>query len=71
MEKLLIGFQLFFSIGLVSLILLQAKGSGLGQAFGGTTSYHSKKGVERIVFVGTVIFASLFLLSSLIIAFLL
>jgi len=70
MNKVFIFFQLFFSIILIGLILLQAKGSGLGGVFGESGLYHSKKGVEKIVFMATIIFAALFLLTSLINAFL-
>ena len=70
MKKVFVIFQLVFSIGLISLILLQAKGSGLGTAFGGSGPYHSKKGVEKVVFVATIIFAACFLITSLVNAFL-
>ncbi|HUW21898.1 MAG TPA: preprotein translocase subunit SecG [Candidatus Bathyarchaeia archaeon] len=71
MKQGLIIFQLVISLGLIGLVLLQSKDSGLGSSFGGAESYHSKKGIERIVYVGTIIFAALFLTTSLINAFLL
>lgn len=61
--------QILISAGLVALIMLQTQGSGLGKAFGGQTAYHSKKGVEKVVFVGTIVLAGLFLITSLLNAF--
>ncbi|MFH1145964.1 MAG: preprotein translocase subunit SecG [bacterium] len=57
--------QVIISILLVIAILLQQKGSGLGIAFGGDDSvYRTKRGVEKGLFVFTIILAFLFLLSS-------
>jgi protein translocase SecG subunit len=43
-------------------ILLQHKSSGLGAGFGGTggNSYSSKRGLDRILVIATVIFAVIF-----------
>ena len=71
METFYVILQLLVSVGLVSLILLQAKGQGLGKSLGGTGSYHSKKGVEKIVHIATIVFAVLFLAVSLLNAFML
>ena len=71
MKTLFTVFQFVFSLGLVVLVLLQSKGSILGKTLGESTSYHSKKGIEKIVSVLTVICAVMFLTSSLINAFLL
>jgi len=58
--------QILISIILISLILLQAKGTGLGTTFGGQSqAYHSKRGVERVVFTSTIIFAILFVFISI------
>jgi len=58
--------QILISLILIGLILLQAKGTGLGTAFGGQSqAYHSKRGVERTVFLATIIFGCLFALVSL------
>jgi protein translocase SecG subunit len=62
--------QLVVSLGLVVLVLLQAKGSGLGKSLDGGGAYHTKKGVEKIVFIATIALATLFLATSLINAFL-
>lgn len=60
--------QVFFSILILVLILIQSQGTGLGSAWaGGGETYHTKRGVEKIVFyltIGSVIiFAGLSLLA--------
>lgn len=54
-------------------ILLQARGAGLGSVFGGSSSgtvFKTRRGVEKLIFNLTIVFAILFaavsLLSSLI-----
>lgn len=56
--------QIVVSVLITGAILLQAQGSGFGTSWGGGgETYHTKRGVERVVFiftiVGVVIFASL------------
>lgn len=51
---------------LVVFILLQAKGAGLGSAWGGGGEfYRSKRGVEKLLFYSTIVLTSLFLISSI------
>jgi len=57
--------QIILGIILISFVLLQAKGTGLGSAFGGGDSYHTKRGAERFLFAGTVIVATLFVIVAL------
>lgn len=58
--------QITVAISLVSLILLQAKGTGLGSTFGGQSStYHSKRGVEKLVFSLTIILTIIFVIISI------
>jgi len=60
-------FQIIIAIALTAIILLQAKGTGLGSTFGGQSQmYHSKRGVEKVVFYATIILATLFVIISLI-----
>ena len=67
MKNLVIIIQFVVSCLLMTAILLQAKGVGLGRAWGGGGEfYRSKRGVEKILFKITIVLASLFLLSSLI-----
>lgn len=52
---------------LIGAILLQAKGGGLSSVFGGIGgSYHSRRGVEKILWYTTIILAALFLSLTLI-----
>lgn len=59
--------QILISLLLVGAILLQAKGTGLGSAFGGGGEvYRTKRGFERILFTFTIILAAIFVIISLI-----
>lgn len=54
---------------MVIFILLQARGAGLGSAFGGSSAgsvFKTRRGVERLIFNLTVGFVILFALVSLI-----
>ncbi len=58
--------QIIISVVLVAAVLLQQKGGGLGVAFGGGgASYHTKRGLEKILFATTIIFGVLFAITSL------
>lgn len=63
MNSFLVIVQIIVSIILSALILIQAKGTGLGRTFG-QGSYHSKRGVEILVFKSTVLLAFLFVIVS-------
>ncbi|MEW5907980.1 MAG: preprotein translocase subunit SecG [Patescibacteria group bacterium] len=59
--------QLIICGVLITAILLQQRGGGLGIAFGGSgASYHTKRGFEKILFTTTIIFAILFVIISII-----
>jgi preprotein translocase subunit SecG len=67
MSDVLTIIQIIVSTLLLIVILLQAKGTGLGRAWGGGGEfYRSKRGAEKILLVTTVVLAFLFLLSSLV-----
>lgn len=54
--------QIAVSILLTVAILLQSRGTGLGSAFGGEGNvYRTKRGVEKILFRSTIVFAVAFL----------
>lgn len=58
--------QVVISAVLITAILLQQRGGGLGIAFGGSgASYHTKRGFEKILFTTTIIFGILFVIVSL------
>ncbi len=66
MEKILLVLQTIFAILLIVLILFQQKGVGLGAAFGGSSNiYTTKRGIDKFIFVSTIIVAILFFLSVL------
>lgn len=59
--------QIVVSILLMVAILLQNKGAGLGGVFGGTGGgvYMTKRGLEKKLFVATIVLAAIFILLSL------
>ena len=65
MKPTLTIIQLISAVTVSVLILLQAKGTGLGRTFGSQT-YHSKRGVEYLIFRATIILAVVFVATSII-----
>jgi protein translocase SecG subunit len=64
--NLLSFVQIILGIVLISLILIQAKGSGLGSTFGGDLGFYStKRGFEKILFRGTLVITFLFFIASI------
>jgi preprotein translocase subunit SecG len=59
--------QIVICVTLVVLVLLQAKGAGLGSMFGGDSSaiYRTRRGLERRMFQFTVLMAVVFVVVSL------
>lgn len=67
MRALLPYVQIIVSILLVVTILLQQKGTGLGAAFGGEGNvYRTKRGLEKILFIGTIILGVIFFITAFI-----
>ena len=64
MKSLVTILQIVVGILLSALILLQAKGTGLGRSFGAAT-YHSKRGVEHLIFRATILLSILLVLISI------
>ena len=56
--------QILVAILLSLVILLQAKGSGIGAAFGGGTSgsFRTRRGVEKTLFQLTIVIAIVFMI---------
>lgn len=66
MLKMLPYFQIFISIALIISILLQNRGSGLSAAFGGDFGgFHTKRGIEKFLFVASSVLGFLFLVNAL------
>ncbi len=70
MKSLLPYIQIILSVIMVALILLQQTGAQVGGAFGGSdnlsSAYHTRRGLEKGLFLATIIIAVLFALSALI-----
>jgi preprotein translocase subunit SecG len=64
MQTYLTVGQIIIGLVLSGLILLQAKGVGLGRSFG-SSNYHSKRGVEKLTFRSTIVLAIVFTLLSI------
>ncbi|MEK9209512.1 MAG: preprotein translocase subunit SecG [Patescibacteria group bacterium] len=59
--------QIVIAILLIIAILLQQRGSGLSSVFGGEgEAYHTRRGLEKKIFIGTVALAGLFFAISFI-----
>lgn len=64
-KTLLPYVQIAASLLLIVSILLQQRGAGLSSAFGGSSmEYSTKRGAEKVLFYATIVFAVLFLASS-------
>ncbi len=58
--------QIVISILLIIVILLQSRGTALGGVFGGSSSvFLTKRGIEKKLFIFTIILAVLFFVVSL------
>ena len=61
--------QIIISIALMISILLQARGASLGSVFGGTGAvFKTRRGIDKLLFNATIVFAVLFVLISFIAA---
>ena len=65
MEPILPILQLAVAIILITLILFQQGGSGLGSAFGQEGNYSTRRGIQKHAFTGTIIFGVLFMLLAI------
>ena len=66
MNDLLSWLQIITGLILIGLIILQAKGTGLGSGFGGDMGFYStKRGAEKMIFVTTIVVGAVFLLIPL------
>lgn len=66
MKIVLTYLQIIVSILLIAAILLQSKGTGLGSTFGQSQElFRTKRGMEKILYTGTIVLTVLFLVFSL------
>lgn len=57
--------QILVSVMLILVVLLQAKGSGFGEGLGGTTSsFRTRRGLEKTLFHATIFLVIIFLAMS-------
>lgn len=63
--------QVGLAVLLIAAILFQQSDAGLGSAFGGAAAsgWQTKRGLEKQLFVGTIILAMLFALAALVALF--
>lgn len=62
--------QIVVAIALMVAILMQNRGAGLGGVFGGSGGvYLTKRGLEKKLFMATIVLAAIFLLLSLAVFF--
>ena len=55
--------QIIIAVLLVTTILLQSRGAGMGAAFGGSGNiYHTKRGIEKTLFIATIGLSAVFLI---------
>lgn len=65
--KLLKIAQIVIAVLLMLSILLQNRGTGLSGLFGGSDNvYRTKRGIEKILFIATIVLAAIFFLVALI-----
>ncbi len=61
MKHILTIITMVSAVLLTIVILLQNQGSGLGAGFGGDSNfYRSKRGIEKTLFIGTIVLAVIF-----------
>lgn len=66
MKNIIEIIEIIVSVVLIILVLFQQRGSGLGGVFGGGGEvYHRRRGMENLIFRGTVAAAVIFLISSI------
>jgi len=57
--------QMTLAVMLTAAILLQAQGTGLGATWtGGGESYHTRRGLEKVLFVFTIVGTAIFAILS-------
>ncbi|MFZ5376800.1 MAG: preprotein translocase subunit SecG [Patescibacteria group bacterium] len=66
MKAGLLILQIVLAVMITAAVLLQAQGSGLGATWsGGGETYHTRRGLEKVIFYFTIIAILLFALVSM------
>lgn len=64
--KILQIIQIIIAVALMLAILMQSRGVGLSEVFGGSGgAYRTRRGIEKKLFVGTIVLSTLFFLTAL------
>jgi protein translocase SecG subunit len=63
MKDILTILQIIIALLLMGAVLIQAKGTGFGRSWGGSTSF-TRRGLEKLVFRATFVLSALFLIIS-------
>jgi protein translocase SecG subunit len=66
MKNFLLIAQIIIACVLATLILIQSRGTGLGHSFGGGGSSFTRRGLEKLLYKLTFVFAGLFIVISII-----
>lgn len=67
MKEVFSIIQIILAVLIVTFILLQSQGSGLGGTFGGGggENYHTRRGIEKVVFYLTIAAIVLFMVIAI------
>ena len=67
MQNVFLIAQIVLAIIITAFVLLQAQGGGLGSTWGGGgETFHTRRGVEKVIFVATIVAIILFAAVSII-----
>ena len=69
MEKILLITQVIISIILGLLVLIQGKDEGFSAASGSQSFKITRRGPEKVIFISTIVFATLFLVNAVMFVF--
>ncbi len=66
MNQILLIVQIITGLLTIVLVILQSKGTGIGSTFGGDMGFYStKRGAEKMLFIFTIVVATIFFITSL------
>jgi preprotein translocase subunit SecG len=71
MTTLFHGIEIFIAVVLIAILVLQARGGGVGGIFGGwgsSSPYRTRRGLERTLFRLTIVMAVLFVIIAMLCA---
>lgn len=57
--------QIVVSILLIAMIIIQARGTGLGRSFSASQASFSRRGLEKLIYKSTFVVAGLFIVISI------